>query len=185
MHGNLVGVAVVGRPLSGQHQDRWVEVTRMASDGTPNVCSFLYGAAARAAFALGFARIQTYILASETGASLKASGWKFSHITKPPSAWHGRRPNPAHLRGSKQLWFQGEETAEDWNVSDWGDATRARLNRKRRTHERRRNQTRPPPRQCMNCGDRFFAARIDAKTCSPRCRKALQRKRELSRRWLR
>lgn len=67
----LVGVAVVGRPLGGQCQDRWVEVTRLATDGTPNACSFLYGAAWRAAQALGYERVQTYILDSESGISLK------------------------------------------------------------------------------------------------------------------
>jgi hypothetical protein len=42
----------------------------------PATCSFLYGAAARAAFALGYRRIGTYILQSEPGTSLKAAGWK-------------------------------------------------------------------------------------------------------------
>ncbi len=40
-----------------------------------NVCSFLYGAAARAAAAMGYNRIITYTLDSENGASLRASGW--------------------------------------------------------------------------------------------------------------
>jgi hypothetical protein len=34
------------------------------------------GAAARAAFALGYRRIGTYILASEPGTSLTAAGWR-------------------------------------------------------------------------------------------------------------
>lgn len=71
------GVAIVGRPvarLAGLPRDV-VEVTRLATDGTPNACSILYGAAARAAKAMGFRRIQTYTLPSEGGASLRASGW--------------------------------------------------------------------------------------------------------------
>ena len=44
------------------------EVLRVATDGTPNACSALLGAAARAAKALGYLRIQTYPLPDEGGA---------------------------------------------------------------------------------------------------------------------
>lgn len=37
----------------------------------------LYAAAARACKALGFERIQTYILEDEPGVSLRASGWEY------------------------------------------------------------------------------------------------------------
>jgi hypothetical protein len=53
-----------------------LEVTRLATDGHKNACSFLYGCAARAAFALGYARIGTYTLPIEGGASLRAAGWR-------------------------------------------------------------------------------------------------------------
>jgi len=77
LSGSLVGVVIVGRPVSRMRDDgRTLEVTRLATDGTRNACSFLYGAAARAAFALGYQRIGTYILKSEDGASLRASGWR-------------------------------------------------------------------------------------------------------------
>lgn len=73
----VVGVVIVGRPVSRHRDDgATLEVTRLCSDGTRNACSFLYGAAARAAFALGYTRIGTYILASENGASVKAAGWR-------------------------------------------------------------------------------------------------------------
>src|SRR5512139_1815622 len=73
----IVGVAIVGRPVSRHRDDGLTaEVTRLCSNGTRNVCSFLYGAAARAAFALGFKRIGTYILASEPGSSLMGAGWR-------------------------------------------------------------------------------------------------------------
>lgn len=73
----IVGVTIVGRPVSRVRDDGLtLEVTRLCSDGTKNACSFLYGAAARATFALGYKRLGTYILASEDGASLKASGWR-------------------------------------------------------------------------------------------------------------
>lgn len=73
----VVGVVIVGRPVSRHRDDGLtMEVTRLCVDGTPNACSFLYGAAARAAFALGYQRIGTYILKSENGASLRASNWR-------------------------------------------------------------------------------------------------------------
>ena len=73
----LVGVVIVGRPISRHRDDgATLEVTRLCTDGSKNVCSFLYGKAARAAFALGFNRIGTYTLPNEGGASLRASGWK-------------------------------------------------------------------------------------------------------------
>lgn len=74
---DIVGVAVVGRPVARMRDDGLtLEVTRLCSDGTKNACSFLYGASARATFALGYKRIGTYILASENGASVKAAGWR-------------------------------------------------------------------------------------------------------------
>jgi hypothetical protein len=79
----LVGVAIVGRPVARMRDDgETAEVTRLCTDGTRNACSFLYGAAARAAFALGYKRIGTYILASETGATLNAAGWRMIGETK-------------------------------------------------------------------------------------------------------
>lgn len=79
----LVGVAIVGRPVARMRDDGvTAEVTRLCTDGTRNACSFLYGASARAAFALGFKRIGTYILASETGGTLNAAGWRMIGETK-------------------------------------------------------------------------------------------------------
>jgi len=73
----IVGVAIVGRPVARRLDDGFtVEVLRLASDGTPNACSFLYGAARRAAFALGYRRCVTYILDSELGTSLRAAGYR-------------------------------------------------------------------------------------------------------------
>jgi len=75
--GHIVGVAIVGRPVARMRDDgETLEVTRLCTDGYPNACSFLYGAAARAAWALGYRRIGTYILTSERGVSLRAAGWR-------------------------------------------------------------------------------------------------------------
>lgn len=75
--GLMHGAAIIGRPvarLAGSPRDV-LEVVRLVTDGTPNACSMLYAAAARAGRALGFKRIQTYILESETGVTLRAAGW--------------------------------------------------------------------------------------------------------------
>jgi hypothetical protein len=88
--GKLVGCVVVGRPVARQTDQKHIaEVTRLVTDGTPNACSFLYAQAARAAKELGFVSIQTFILPSESGVSLKASGWQNLGSTKIGS-WHTR-----------------------------------------------------------------------------------------------
>ncbi len=75
--GKIVGVAIVGRPVSRHLQDGWtLEVTRVATDGTPNACSALYGACRRAAWALGYRRLITYTLPDEGGSSLRAAGYR-------------------------------------------------------------------------------------------------------------
>lgn len=74
--GVLVGVVQVGRPLARNLCDgKTLEVLRLCSNGKYNVCSFLYSRAARIAKEMGYKKIITYILESEDGTSLKASGW--------------------------------------------------------------------------------------------------------------
>jgi len=74
--GRLVGVVQVGNPVARALCDgKTLEVSRLCADGTPEVCSFLYSAAARVAREMGYSKIITYILDSETGVSLKAAGW--------------------------------------------------------------------------------------------------------------
>ena len=76
--GKVVGGASVGRPTARMTNQRKVlEVTRLVTDGTKNACSALYSAAARIGKELGYERIQTFILDSESGTSLRAAGWKF------------------------------------------------------------------------------------------------------------
>lgn len=71
------GVAIVGRPVARMLDDGWTaEVTRLCTLGDRNACSMLYGAAWRAARALGWLRVLTYTLPEEGGGSLRASGWR-------------------------------------------------------------------------------------------------------------
>jgi hypothetical protein len=75
--GKVRAVCIVGRPVARMLDDGMtLELTRLASDGCPNACSCLYGAAWRAAKALGYGRLITYILDDEPGVTLKAAGWK-------------------------------------------------------------------------------------------------------------
>ncbi|MFD4401029.1 XF1762 family protein [Kitasatospora sp. NPDC058478] len=84
----LVGVAIIGRPVARAFDDGWtLEVTRLATDGTPNSCSALYGAAWRAARACGYRRMITYTHASEPGTSLRAAGWRRVGDRAPRSGW--------------------------------------------------------------------------------------------------
>ena len=81
--GRLCGVAIVGRPRSRWiNQRTTVEVLRLCTDGTQNACSKLYGAFRRAAKALGYDRLITYILEDEDGKSLLASGFSYCYTNK-------------------------------------------------------------------------------------------------------
>jgi hypothetical protein len=73
----IVGVITVGRPVARHEDDGWtLEVTRCCTDGTKNVASKLYGAARRAAWALGYKRLITYTMKSEEGTSTEAAGYR-------------------------------------------------------------------------------------------------------------
>lgn len=73
----LVGVVMVGRPVARSLDNgQTLEVTRCATDGTANACSMLYAAAWRATSALGYRRLITYTQAGESGASLRAAGYR-------------------------------------------------------------------------------------------------------------
>ena len=104
--GKIVGVAIVGRPVSRLRDDgRTLEVTRLCTTGERNVCSFLYGAAARATFALGYRRIGTYTLPDEGGASLRAAGWQLVG-SRGGGSWSrkGRPRADQHPLQAKLLW---------------------------------------------------------------------------------
>lgn len=107
--GRLVGVAIVGRPVARMTDQKHVaEVLRVCTDGTRNACSFLYAMAASVARQLGFKRIQTFVLASESGTSLRASGWSVSHQTdggswNRPSRGNRREDQPQE---KKVLWYK-------------------------------------------------------------------------------
>ncbi|MFL4491802.1 XF1762 family protein [Streptomyces sp. VTCC 41912] len=86
--GTLRGVAILSRPVARAWDNgRTLEVTRIATDGTKNACSALYGASWRAAKALGYQRLVTYTQDGESGASLRGAGWKILGQRKARRGW--------------------------------------------------------------------------------------------------
>jgi len=90
--GELVGVVIVGNPLSATFMDGWTaEVLRLCTNAKApkNCCSMLYGAAWRAWRAMGGRKLITYTLQTESGASLRGAGWRIVAQTQPVAeGWH-------------------------------------------------------------------------------------------------
>lgn len=116
LEGRVVGVAILGRPVARRLDDGWtLEVTRVATDGTRNACSKLYGASWRLCEALGFRRLITYTLESESGSSLRAVGWRSIEATsRPGQSWSVRtRPRvDKHPLQKKIRWEIGVRKAD-------------------------------------------------------------------------
>jgi hypothetical protein len=152
--GEMVGVAMIGRPVARHFDDGWtLEVTRTCTNGYRNANSMLYGAAWRATKALGYRRLITYTVASESGASLRAAGWRVVGQRAARPGWnHPQRPRV-------------DKTAYDtvrtvWQVGERSDAAR------RVSHTCR----------CVVCGD-GFDGRAGACYCGSACRQRAYRQR--------
>lgn len=111
----MIGCAICGRPVSRYLDDtRTCEITRLCTIGEKNACSMLYGACGRIAKAMGYQRIITYTLASESGISLRASGFACEGIAG-GEIWTGQRkrdngvPKEKKLRWSRLLQGRKEE----------------------------------------------------------------------------
>ena len=106
--GILRAVAIAGRPVARMFDDGMtIEVTRVASDGTPNACSMLYGACKRASFALGYRRVITYTQADEAGSSLRGAGWRIIAERPARIGWSAPsrpRDNGRYVPSARQLW---------------------------------------------------------------------------------
>lgn len=104
----LVGVAIVGRPVARYLQDgRTLEVTRCCVlEGERGSAGFLYAAARRATFALGFDRLITYTQLGETGASLRAAGYRIIASRPPRPGWDmpGRPRETWNADVERYLW---------------------------------------------------------------------------------
>lgn len=99
----IVGVLTAGRPVARAYGDGWtLEVTRSCVVDAPNANSMLYGAAWRAAKALGWRRLITYTQADESGVSLRAAGWRV--IAERPARPGWDAPSrPRALRGTENV----------------------------------------------------------------------------------
>ena len=96
--GKLVGVAILGRPTARMSDNgETMEITRVATDGCPNACSFLYAQARRLAHLLGYKRLLTYTLPEEGGASLRGAGYKLTSEAAGGGSWS----RPSRLRTDK------------------------------------------------------------------------------------
>jgi len=131
--GRVCGVAIVGRPTNRNSDTGYiVEVLRIATDGTPNACSALLGACGRVAKAAGVAKIITYTLDSESGASLKGAGWTME--ASGIESWWARSQSPgrtvkprAHYNSTKRRWARVfREPGEDLLWPDAPDAPSSR-----------------------------------------------------------
>lgn len=107
--GEFVGGCSVGRPVARNiDQHETLEVTRLVTNGHKNACSFLYSAAARAGKELGYKKIQTYILESEDGVSLRASGWILENANCGGGQWK-------HTDGKPRRTDQPTERKQRWS----------------------------------------------------------------------
>lgn len=109
--GALRGVAVCGRPIARMLDDGLtIEINRTATDGCPNANSALYGACHRVAAAMGYRRIITYTQDGETGASLRAAGYRQVRELQARGSWAAASVALRHLRdpvgsGGVQRWL--------------------------------------------------------------------------------
>lgn len=99
----LVGVGVAGRPVARMLQDGYtVEITRTCTM-VPNGNSQIYGALCRAAKALGYHRVITYTLQSESGVSLRAAGFELDAELPARGDWdNGRSRYARDLFGNER-----------------------------------------------------------------------------------
>ncbi|MFG2542234.1 XF1762 family protein [Streptomyces sp. NPDC048594] len=169
--GHLVGVAIVGRPVS-RHLDNGltVEVTRVATDGTTNACSALYAAAWRTARSAGYRRAITYTQDGESGASLRAAGWRKVADLPARPGWNAPS-RPRRTLGTENvaraMWEITTHNAPPLpELSDeTRDVTAQPRGRRKRCPECRAPVTPPPtgrpPRYCSPaCRQRAYRRRV-------------------------
>jgi hypothetical protein len=109
------GAATIGRPSSRalDGSGEVLEITRTATDGTPNACSALVAACVRYARTEGFSRVVTYTLRGESGSSLRAAGFRLDGETSGGSwdrASRERDERSELLEAPKLRWVRDVST---------------------------------------------------------------------------
>ena len=106
-NGKLTGVLHAAKPVARMLDDgKTIEIVRCCSDGTKNLCSFMLGRARRIAKEMGYSKIISYILDTESGTSYKAAGWYKEADTRGGRSWNTpSRPRSTNAPTcDKQRW---------------------------------------------------------------------------------
>ena len=115
--GRLCGAAIVSHPVARLLDDGVsLEVSRSVTDGTKNANSALYGAISRAAKAMGYVRVLTYIRQDEPGTSLKAAGWICDDPEIRRRKWNManrvREDKTEIIERQRWVWYSGLEAVD-------------------------------------------------------------------------
>ncbi|MGC5001187.1 XF1762 family protein [Streptomyces sp. DT203] len=168
--GRLVGAATAGRPVARALWDGFtLEVTRVATDGTPNACSALYAAAWKTASSAGYHRLITYTQDGEPGTSLRAAGWRLAAVLRPRRGWDtpSRRRSDRGTDGvGRCLWEQSRSMALTLPLAELRNAIR--------------NENTCAANDCTNAPSHGSRGR-PALYCSPACRVRAHRARHKKR----
>jgi hypothetical protein len=102
-----VGVGLAGHPSRVWMRSGRIIISRVATPGTENACSMIYGALARASKALGYREVWTYTLPEEPGTSLRAAGFMDMGLTE-GGEWDrsSRRRAAAARPDPKRRWLR-------------------------------------------------------------------------------
>lgn len=111
----IVGVVMVGRPARLLQDGTTAQLHRVCCDGTFNAPSFLVARGRRAAAEIGYRRVFSYTMPGESGASMRAAGFRLVRVTK---AQHHDRPSRPRARQALipktvWVWTAGETTPDE------------------------------------------------------------------------
>lgn len=114
----IVGVVMVGRPARLLQDGTTAQLHRVCSDGTFNAPSFLIARGRRAAAEVGYRRVFSYTQPGESGASMRAAGFRLVRVTRAqdydrPCRARAKQPLVPKL---VWLWTAGETTPPEIEV---------------------------------------------------------------------